>query len=374
MKVEIKYSTINTIVIWGAYSVSNATLNRFFSLHYLLPFLLAALVVAHLIALHTHGLVKFGPYFTYMKSLARPSTIPSTITLYSSNYPDSQILPQLINKCVLPYEWVYSFNSPTDDGVSKMFLSPLGLRGGGKVYILYVLLIRVLMKKTKKTKWVGFIRGKIILAFILPNYSPKTRIGPHNEDVYSVLVGSILGDCLADRSLSGGVRFIYKQSVIHQDYLFWLFDFFRTRGYCSNNLPVKFTIKLGDKLQDCYRFNTYAFSSLLDLYKSFYNSNKKKVIPNNIEELLTPLALAIWIMDVGTFKSPGLRIASNCFTKQEVELLVKALENKFNIKSSLHKNNANYQLYIKSESMPLLKKLVLPYVVPSMRYKLGIKN
>ena len=55
--------------------------------------------------------------------------------------------------------------------------------------------------------------------------------------------------------------------------------------------------KLGDSFHDCYRFNTYAFSSLLDLYKLFFNSNKKKVIPNNIEELLTPLALAIWIMD-----------------------------------------------------------------------------
>ena len=42
-------------MIWGGFSVSNATLNRFFSLHYLLPFLLAALAVAHLIALHTHG-------------------------------------------------------------------------------------------------------------------------------------------------------------------------------------------------------------------------------------------------------------------------------------------------------------------------------
>ena len=37
-------------LIWGGFSVSNATLNRFFSLHYLLPFLLAALAVAHLIA------------------------------------------------------------------------------------------------------------------------------------------------------------------------------------------------------------------------------------------------------------------------------------------------------------------------------------
>jgi ubiquinol-cytochrome c reductase cytochrome b subunit len=63
--------------IWGGFSVSNATLNRFFSLHYLLPFVLAALVVMHLIALHTHGSnnplgitgnldrLPFHPYFTF---------------------------------------------------------------------------------------------------------------------------------------------------------------------------------------------------------------------------------------------------------------------------------------------------------------------
>src|SRR5882762_5756503 len=42
-------------LIWGGFSVSNATLNRFFSLHFLLPFLLAALAIAHLMALHVHG-------------------------------------------------------------------------------------------------------------------------------------------------------------------------------------------------------------------------------------------------------------------------------------------------------------------------------
>nr|YP_010881002.1 cytochrome b [Pelagia noctiluca]WIA66019.1 apocytochrome b [Pelagia noctiluca] len=41
--------------LWGGFSVSNATLNRFFSLHYLLPFVLAALSVVHLILLHTDG-------------------------------------------------------------------------------------------------------------------------------------------------------------------------------------------------------------------------------------------------------------------------------------------------------------------------------
>ena len=55
MRIEVKYSVINNIVIWGGFSVSNATLNRFFSLHYILPFVLAALAVAHMIALHFHG-------------------------------------------------------------------------------------------------------------------------------------------------------------------------------------------------------------------------------------------------------------------------------------------------------------------------------
>ncbi|HET6321141.1 MAG TPA: cytochrome b N-terminal domain-containing protein, partial [Hyphomicrobium sp.] len=41
--------------LWGGYAVTGATLNRFFSLHYLLPFVLAALVALHLWALHVVG-------------------------------------------------------------------------------------------------------------------------------------------------------------------------------------------------------------------------------------------------------------------------------------------------------------------------------
>nr|YP_003204902.1 apocytochrome b [Millerozyma farinosa]CAY39272.1 apocytochrome b [Millerozyma farinosa] len=42
-------------VIWGGFSVSNPTMQRFFALHFLLPFILAALVVMHFMALHVHG-------------------------------------------------------------------------------------------------------------------------------------------------------------------------------------------------------------------------------------------------------------------------------------------------------------------------------
>ena len=41
--------------IWGGFSVDNATLNRFFSFHYLLPFVIVGLVVAHISLLHSEG-------------------------------------------------------------------------------------------------------------------------------------------------------------------------------------------------------------------------------------------------------------------------------------------------------------------------------
>jgi ubiquinol-cytochrome c reductase cytochrome b subunit len=64
--------------LWGGFSVDNPTLNRFFSLHYLLPFVIVALVFLHIVALHRHGsnnplgvnpgaprdTIPFHPYYT----------------------------------------------------------------------------------------------------------------------------------------------------------------------------------------------------------------------------------------------------------------------------------------------------------------------
>ena len=42
-------------LLWGGFSVDNPTLNRFFALHYLFPFVIVGLVVLHIWALHIHG-------------------------------------------------------------------------------------------------------------------------------------------------------------------------------------------------------------------------------------------------------------------------------------------------------------------------------
>ncbi len=73
-----------TTWLWGGYSVDNPTLNRFFSLHYLLPFALAGLVGLHIWALHVPGngnptgvnvkssqdTVPFHPYYTMKDAFA----------------------------------------------------------------------------------------------------------------------------------------------------------------------------------------------------------------------------------------------------------------------------------------------------------------
>ncbi len=65
-------------LLWGGFTVGNPTLNRFFSLHYLLPFVIVAVVGLHLVALHQHGSnnplgidskgpqdsIPFHPYYT----------------------------------------------------------------------------------------------------------------------------------------------------------------------------------------------------------------------------------------------------------------------------------------------------------------------
>lgn len=64
--------------VWGGFSVNNATLNRFFALHFVLPFVLAALALMHLIAMHdtvgsgnplgvsgNYDRLPFAPYFLF---------------------------------------------------------------------------------------------------------------------------------------------------------------------------------------------------------------------------------------------------------------------------------------------------------------------
>jgi quinol-cytochrome oxidoreductase complex cytochrome b subunit len=89
-------------LLWGGFSVDNPTLNRFFALHYLFPFLIFGVVILHVIALHVTGsnnplgvdpkgpqdTVPFHPYYTMKDSvgLAVFVTIMAAFVFFAPNF------------------------------------------------------------------------------------------------------------------------------------------------------------------------------------------------------------------------------------------------------------------------------------------------
>lgn len=243
---------------------------------------------------------------------------------------------------------------------------------GLKLYILY---------KNKFNFCYKLIKKSSLSLFNINNFhtlvKAKNRIGPHDKDVISVIMGSLLGDAHGNKRFVEGTRICYRQSIIHKEYLLWLYQFFNNRGYCSNLEPRIYTQSLKingiEKKYNGYEFNTYTFRSFNWIYKMFYKKGKK-IIHSNIGNYLTPLALAIWISDNGCWIKSGVRISCNAFTLIEVKLLIKILNKNFgllcNVQSTYILNK--YSIYIQNKSIPKLREIVYPFMHKSMLYKLGL--
>jgi hypothetical protein len=122
-------------------------------------------------------------------------------------------------------------------------------------------------------------------------YRSPQRIGPHNLEVISILVGNLLGDGSAEqRNKLGGVRFSLHMSQKNREYLNWLHKYYSSRGYCNpDTIKYKKQIGLEGKIYFSGKLNTWTFNSLIWLYDLFYvtslDSNKKvKKIPISIKE------------------------------------------------------------------------------------------
>ena len=210
-----------------------------------------------------------------------------------------------------------------------------------------------------------------VLPFILPKTKSHRRIGPHNYDILCILMGSLLGDAYAEKH-GNGTRICFQQEHTNSQYLMWFHSYLSKFGYCSETKP-KVTTRLGKggKLRYISRFKTYTYTSFNWIHELWYKNNIKQV-PANIAEYLTPLALAICIMDDGCKVGKGLKFSTNSFSYNECLNLVKALNDNFNLKASVQSAGSNdqYVIYIWKESMNDLRNIVSPYIIPEMKYKI----
>ena len=211
-------------------------------------------------------------------------------------------------------------------------------------------------------------------SLLLSKIRSKNRIGVHNYDILSIIFGSLLGDAHAEKH-GNGTRIAFYQENTHKDYLLWLHNLISSKSYCNENIPVLQT-RLGNygKLRNIIRFKTFTYSSFNWIQECWYINNKK-VLPQCINDFLSPLALALWIMDDGAKVSSGIKLLVNNFDLTEVIILCNILTNQYNItatpNSASDKNKKQYVIYIHKESMINLSNIVSPFIHPSMKYKLN---
>ncbi len=127
----------------------------------------------------------------------------------------------------------------------------------------------------------------------------STEPAEPNFELKQVIFGSLLGDGsleLSPRSVNP--RFTFCQSSTHKDYFILIFNFFSPFCKSLYNSYVSHD-KRTNKLYTTLYFKTTSYSFFLSFYSGFYKESKK-VVPLSLS-LLTPLALAHWIMQDGSY-------------------------------------------------------------------------
>nr|YP_007374906.1 hypothetical protein PRA_mt0082 [Phlebia radiata]CCE89197.1 hypothetical protein PRA_mt0082 [Phlebia radiata] len=133
---------------------------------------------------------------------------------------------------------------------------------------------------------------------------------PYN--IYSIIVGILLSDGWVEKeNLNANARFRFKQALSRADYVINLFVVLA--HYCSS-LPSLVLGKRNGKLTTGLQISTRRYPCFNELYNLFYNNNIK-VIPYNIYDLLTPIALAHWIMGDGAKLNKGLVLCTDSLSR-----------------------------------------------------------
>ena len=192
-----------------------------------------------------------------------------------------------------------------------------------------------------------------------------------NDVQRSILVGTLLGDGHLETQNGGKTyRLKIEHQIAQRDYLEWIYDQFKEW------VPGGIRSRVKKNGYEYVLFDTCIHGAFRFYGQQFYTDCTKH-IPELIEKLLDPIALAVWFMDDGSWKSSHHKtfiIHTLGYTKKDLELVQKVLKKKFGIETSLHAQKGKYwRSYIKSESAEVFRKLIEPYTsqIPSMQSKMG---
>nr|YP_010692585.1 cytochrome b [Tricentrus gammamaculatus]WBV77326.1 cytochrome b [Tricentrus gammamaculatus] len=191
--------------IWGGFAVSNPTLSRFFSLHFLLPFIIMMMVIIHLFMLHATGSsnpmglnskidkVPFHPYYSIKDLMGMSITLMITLMLnmmepYMLSDPDN-FMPAdpMVTPVHIQPEWYFLF--------AYAILRSIPNKLGGVLALFMSIIILMIMPMSMNMKFKGlnfYPMSQIYYWMFISNFILLTWIGSQPVELPFTMTGVIL--------------------------------------------------------------------------------------------------------------------------------------------------------------------------------------
>jgi hypothetical protein len=183
-----------------------------------------------------------------------------------------------------------------------------------------------------------------------------------------ILVGALLGDAHLETQNRGRTyRVKFEYSAKHREYAEHLYGLFRE--WVRTPLQGKL-----DDSHDNVWFQTLSHPAFRFYAHQFYDEHRK-CVPRNIHRLLTARSIAYWFMDDGSMKSresKGVIFNTQGFARKDVKRLVDVLRSQFKLEARERRQREGWQIYISGKSHERFREIVVPFLHPSMLYKLPV--
>lgn len=216
----------------------------------------------------------------------------------------------------------------------------------------------------KSLSFINILTNKTINA---EEYSTKTinTIQDFSKEELAIIIGILMGDGNIDYKQNKNSCFSTEHSPKQKEYVFHiakkLINLSVRIGVCTTKIDIR-----TNKRYTKYWLRLSSSSVFTYLYKIFYPKGIK-IIPDFLYKYYTEESLAYQYMDDGSKIEGTYKIATNCFSKEDLIKFQYFLLTKFNIETTIH---SDHGLYIRKKSTKHFEELVSPYIIDSMKYKL----
>ena len=193
--------------------------------------------------------------------------------------------------------------------------------------------------------------------------SMDNTVGSLTQLQKSFLIGTLLGDGYIRQIKGRRNAFLeVNHSITQKEYVEWKYKILK------NLVRSGPKSRYGNGARIAYRFFTKQHPEFTKMMDLFYK-DKKKCIPDLV---LDPISLAVWYMDDGSRCSKdNVYLNTQQFSKDDQYKLLEFL-GKMGLSGTLNKDKQYYRIRLKTSSIPKLFGIIKKYIIPSMKYKIGL--